>query len=399
MFSDEIGLARGTVRLTEYTQTWEGCFRAERAAILRALEQTAVDVQHVGSTSVPGLPAKPIIDIAIGVKSLDDVKQAVSALTTLGYEYFGCSEERGGHFFAKGPDHARTYYLHLVEMDSHEWRDYLAFRDTLRADPILRGEYAELKRRLAAQYASERGCYTAEKAWFIEYVLGRDRMSFDGIEWIFLDMGETIIDETRAMDQRYLDIRSALVQHDIHVSIDDIEAAFRQALVERKPIPFERVLELLGAGDETGKAISRIVRWRSDLEDVVPGTKGILENLHSRFQLGIIANQSPGAEERLEKRGLRSYFDFVLGSGDIGLAKPDERIFRLALEMAQCPPERSVMIGDRVDNDIRPAKLLGMKTIRVLKGLGAFQQPMDQLDLADYTADSLADAERMLLAE
>ena len=174
MLDDAIGLARETVLLVEYTETWAACFRAERAEILRALGQLAVDVQHIGSTSVPGLLAKPIIDIAVGVRSLDDVEQAVPVLSALGYEYFGDREGTGEHFFAKGTDHRRTHYLHMAEIESRNWRDYLKFRDSLRADTVLREEYAELKRRLAAEYALCRKLYTDGKANFVRGVLRGD---------------------------------------------------------------------------------------------------------------------------------------------------------------------------------------------------------------------------------
>lgn len=222
-------------------------------------------------------------------------------------------------------------------------------------------------------------------------------MMFEEIEWVFIDLGETIFDEEAALAHRYIELRGALARNGISVSLSEIESAFVQASTERVSKQFLRVLQILGANDDLRLLILEQVPWRSDLEKVVTGTPEFLESLRSRYRLGVIANQSPGAEKRLMERGLREYFEFVLGSGDIGVAKPDERIFRLALEVSSCIPERAVMIGDRLDNDIRPAKLLGMKTIRILKGLCASQTPSDESDVPDFTAESLADIERILL--
>lgn len=170
-----LGLRRGTVKLVPYTAAWARLFAAEQARIKSVLGATAFDVQHVGSTAVAGLAAKPIIDIAIAVKDSTVAPTCVAPLAQLGYEYLGDRQGTGEHFFAKGDDSQRTHYLHVVAHDSQQWADYLRFRDRLRADSALRDEYARLKHELAAAHAADRARYTQQKAAFIQRVLADKR--------------------------------------------------------------------------------------------------------------------------------------------------------------------------------------------------------------------------------
>ncbi len=129
--------------------------------------------------------------------------------------------------------------------------------------------------------------------------------------------------------------------------------------------------------------------YPTGLDRAYPQAGPLLGRLSRRFRLAVIANQSAGAEERLRRYGLLDYFDFVLGSADIGLQKPDPRIFRLALEKAGCTPHEAAMIGDRPDYDIYPAKQLGLRTIRVRQGPAACQVPRSPDYEADVTVNSL----------
>jgi FMN phosphatase YigB (HAD superfamily) len=99
----------------------------------------------------------------------------------------------------------------------------------------------------------------------------------------------------------------------------------------------------------------------------------------------VIANQSPGSEERLTRWGLIPFISVCVASAEVGLEKPDPAIFDLALRHAGCAASEPVMIGDRLDNDIRPARLLGWRTMRVLQGPGRFQSPRDSWDEPDLT--------------
>lgn len=122
-----------------------------------------------------------------------------------------------------------------------------------------------------------------------------------------------------------------------------------------------------------------------------PDAVSCLKALQSRFYIGIIANQPLGTADRMEKMGLAPYLDRIISSAEEGLAKPDPAIFRLALERAGCRPEQAVMIGDRLDNDIVPAKQLGMTTIWVKQGFGGLSTPRTPEETPDFTVESLSD--------
>ena len=130
-------------------------------------------------------------------------------------------------------------------------------------------------------------------------------------------------------------------------------------------------------------------RYPKELEAPYPQAQRLLARLEGRYQLGIIANQPPGTAERLQAYGLSGYFEVCVSSGDIGISKPDAAIFHLALEQAECAPGDAVMIGDRLDNDIRPANELGFRTVRILQGPGRLQQPREDGETPDATVADL----------
>lgn len=110
-----IGLKRGTVVLNEYSANWPIEYEQEKNALLNVAGDCIARIEHIGSTSVPGLIAKPIIDIGIEVHSRADLNRLVSLLPTDSYEYFGEREVKGDYFFAKGPASARTHYIHVSD--------------------------------------------------------------------------------------------------------------------------------------------------------------------------------------------------------------------------------------------------------------------------------------------
>ena len=111
-------------------------------------------------------------------------------------------------------------------------------------------------------------------------------------------------------------------------------------------------------------------KWKSEHERLYPNVKAALETLHTKYKLGIIANQSTGLKERLFEYGIGKYFDLIISSAEVGISKPNLEIFELALNEAKCIPSEAIMVGDRIDNDIIPAQLIGMKTIWIKQGYG-----------------------------
>jgi HAD superfamily hydrolase (TIGR01509 family) len=130
-------------------------------------------------------------------------------------------------------------------------------------------------------------------------------------------------------------------------------------------------------------------RYDKELESPYKGAEETVRKLSSRYRIGVIANQPAGTKKRLTKWGLMPLISICLSSAEVGLEKPDPAIFQLALSQSGREPPQAVMIGDRLDNDIRPARLLGWKTIRIAQGLARFQLPRDGLDEADLTLANL----------
>jgi len=167
-----IGLKRHTVKVVEYRPEWVALFHAEEVGLREALDDLVEDIQHVGSTAVPQLPSKPIIDVAIAVRSRGVIPELVARLVVRGYIDRGESAGSGGHLLVKESEPSvRTFHLHIVESADSQWRNYLAFRDTLRQDDDLRARYAALKGELAARFAGDRKSYTNAKHDFISEVL------------------------------------------------------------------------------------------------------------------------------------------------------------------------------------------------------------------------------------
>ena len=109
------------------------------------------------------------------------------------------------------------------------------------------------------------------------------------------------------------------------------------------------------------------------------------------YRLGIIANQEPGLPARLDARGLGEFLSVILSSAEFGSAKPEPGIFEAALRQANCRPEEAAMVGDRLDNDIAPARKLGMRTVRILQGYGALAQPRNAEETPDAQVHTLAE--------
>ncbi|MFD0689853.1 GrpB family protein [Actinomadura fibrosa] len=167
-----MGLSKGSVRVADGHPGWPGVYEELAAALRPALGALATAVEHVGSTSVPGLPTKPIIDIAVGVTAEARLSDVVDAVTALGYEFRGDKgEEIGWLFVLESRPLFRIAHVHAVRHGGPQWREYLAFRERLRVDAVARRAYARLKRRLAVEYADDRQAYTAAKTSLVGELL------------------------------------------------------------------------------------------------------------------------------------------------------------------------------------------------------------------------------------
>jgi GrpB-like predicted nucleotidyltransferase (UPF0157 family) len=163
------------VRIVPYDPRWPARFEREATLLQEAIGPWIVDrIHHIGSTAVPGLDAKPVIDIMVGVVDLEGSRQCFEPLARNGYQHAPFRAEEM-HWFCKPRPGRRTHHLHLVPVDSAPYRDKLAFRDRLREDSRTAAAYAELKQELAGRFPRDREAYTDAKAAFIVSVLGRNR--------------------------------------------------------------------------------------------------------------------------------------------------------------------------------------------------------------------------------
>lgn len=203
----------------------------------------------------------------------------------------------------------------------------------------------------------------------------------DGIRWVFLDIGSTLVDESLAERRR------------------------AERTVAGSGVPFavfyRRMAELCKT-DPRGYRLAaaefglRTVPWDSADERPYPEAADCLRRLHERYGVGVIANQVPGCALRLEKMGLLPYIELVVASAEEEVSKPDLRIFRIALDRAGCRPDEALMVGDRIDNDIRPARALGMGTVWIRRGLGSLAGPKGPEEQPDRTVSSLRELADLL---
>ena len=197
------------------------------------------------------------------------------------------------------------------------------------------------------------------------------------IKWIFFDVGSTLVDETKAYDHRALDAIAGT-----NITFQEFD---------------EMRIDLARQGlDGNSAAIKHFgltkTPWHSEDELPYTDAESTLAHLFQRgYKLGIIANQKPGTSERLESWKLRQYFDIIVASAEIGYAKPDLRIFEKALELAGCTAQECVMVGDRLDNDMHPAKAVGMTTVWIKNGLAKYQNAKLGMGIADYSIERLSD--------
>jgi GrpB-like predicted nucleotidyltransferase (UPF0157 family) len=163
--------ADSAIHIVPYNERWPAQFEAERDLLNPILRPWLIgSIEHVGSTAVPGLPAKPVIDIMAGVRDLDESRAVLLALGSAGYQYAPYRTEVM-HWFCKPSSSHRTHHLHLVPYGSTLWTERLAFRDYLRSSPVIAAEYAELKARLADAHRNNREAYTEAKGPFVARVI------------------------------------------------------------------------------------------------------------------------------------------------------------------------------------------------------------------------------------
>lgn len=197
---------------------------------------------------------------------------------------------------------------------------------------------------------------------------------FENIKWLFFDVGSTLVDEHLAYEHRMREM--ADLANTTYSSVYETAMTFYK---QNKKGDLEAA-KLLGV---------ELPKWHKEDEILYSDAAKCLEILSGRYKIGIIANQSLGTKERLEQHGILQYIDLVIASAEEGVAKPDKRIFEIALNRSNCKPDEAVKVGDRIDNDIVPAKRMGMHTVWIKQGYGQYWNITDDVEEADCTIHSL----------
>ena len=199
---------------------------------------------------------------------------------------------------------------------------------------------------------------------------------------LFFDVGYTLVNEDAVWNDRCRVQAQTDEAKKIGLSAADIYHEIEIASISRKP-QFRTLIEKYN--------FKEVAPYRTEMEKLYEEAPAVIKTLSQKYELGIIANQLDGLADRLDGFGLLQYFNYIISSWDLQVMKPDIRIFEYALSKANCIPQDACMIGDRLDNDILPAKSLGMKTVWIKQGFGALQKPLSKSEEPDYTINNLTE--------
>jgi len=162
-----------TVNIAPYSRDWPHYFLQLESELLAIFDRHTINVQHIGSTSVPNLAAKPVIDIALGADSLVVIEERISRLELMGYQYKSKYEREipMRRYFVRPEGNLPRIHLHGIVINSSLWQQHIVFRDALRSDPALAAQYQLLKTELAVRFSNDKSSYTLAKAPFIQAVI------------------------------------------------------------------------------------------------------------------------------------------------------------------------------------------------------------------------------------
>ena len=202
------------------------------------------------------------------------------------------------------------------------------------------------------------------------------------LKCIFFDIGYTLINEDDVWERRCIEQAEMDDVKMLNISHKEIYEEIIQASMAYQP-QYRTVVKKFG--------FLKSAPYRHEFEKLYDKVEFVLQALSQKYKLGIIANQADGLADRLSSWGILKYFSFIISSWDNQIMKPDLKLFQIALEQSGYMPYETVMIGDRLDNDIFPAKTIGMKTIWIKQGFGGMQKPKTEEYLPDIEIKNLSE--------
>jgi HAD superfamily hydrolase (TIGR01549 family) len=222
------------------------------------------------------------------------------------------------------------------------------------------------------------------------------------LKWIFFDLGSTLTDESVFEKYMFDSVWKTLKESGAHVDRQAFNKTLKTVVAMRKSgsggyrgIIGELALCFTKNRNQLQTVIDSYSNHVSnkylEMQILYPEAKGVLKELMKKYGLGLIANQPRETRPRLADLGLVEYLKVIALSDEVGYSKPNRQIFLQALAEAECEPQRAMMVGDRLDNDVGPAKSVGMMTVRVRRGLMVHQTPLTQTEIPDYEILTLKD--------
>ncbi|WP_234121626.1 HAD family hydrolase [Clostridium hydrogenum] len=204
----------------------------------------------------------------------------------------------------------------------------------------------------------------------------------ENVKCIFFDVGYTLINEDEVWKQRCVEQAEMEDAKMLGISQRQIYEEIIQASITYQP-QYRTVVKKFG--------FLKAAPYRHELEKLYDNVDLVLQSLAQKYKLGIIANQTDGLVDRLNSLKISKYFSFVISSWDYQIMKPDSKLFQIAIEKSGYKASETIMVGDRLDNDIFPAKNIGMKTIWIKQGFGGMQKPKTNEYLPDREIASLSE--------
>ncbi len=215
------------------------------------------------------------------------------------------------------------------------------------------------------------------------------------LRWVFFDLGGTLLDDLPFHDHIYKTLIDLFADRGFNVNMEELLKARDFYVINRVPVLKSLIVYFTGSKDLKEPMMDELMRRiegkGAELQKPCPEADAVLRLLKIKYKLGIIANQQVGIRELLKESGWNGLFDVIMISDEVRLQKPDPTIFENALEMAKCAPSEAVMVGDRIDNDVAPAKQLGMRTVRLKAGVFGAQTPKSETETPDEEILSLTE--------
>ncbi len=220
------------------------------------------------------------------------------------------------------------------------------------------------------------------------------------LQWVFFDLGGTLLDDIPFHDHIYREMLDILALGGYKVTIEEFMKARDLMVKKRVPVLKALIRHFTGREELVDPMIKELLKRVEGkgplLQLSFPESEQVIKTLKGQYKLGIIANQQAGIHSLLKKLGWDKDFDVTIISDEVKLSKPDVRIFQMTLDRAGCSPSKAAMVGDRIDNDIAPAKRIGMKTVRFKAGVFAPQEPTTEEEKPDIEIQSLSDLPKAL---